>query len=106
MPETFELSELIKYVLEVVTKYQRPLVVPAELGTLVDTINDALDTLLSSGYEDADDLSKHVPKDLFKYWGKCWTTYTIAGYNDVVFSYNTIDSTVSIIYYRHCRHSS
>jgi len=68
MPETFELSELIKYVLEVVTKYQRPLVVPAELGTLVDTINDALDTLLSSGYEDADDLSKHVPKDLFKYW--------------------------------------
>jgi hypothetical protein len=68
MPEAFELSELLKYVLEVVTKYQRPLVIPAELGTMVDTINDALDELLSSGYEDADELSKDVPKELFKYW--------------------------------------
>ena len=70
MPEAFELSELLKYVLEVVTKYQRPLVIPAELGIMVDTINDALDELLSSGYEDADELSKDVPKELFKYWGK------------------------------------
>ena len=48
MPETFELSELLKYVLSVVKKYQRPLVIPAELGEMVDTVNDALDELLAS----------------------------------------------------------
>lgn len=68
MPETFELSELLKYVLSVVTKYQRPLVIPAELGKMVDTINEALDELLSSGYEDPDVLSNDVPDELFKYW--------------------------------------
>eukprot|EP00581_Thalassiosira_minuscula_P007586 CAMPEP_0183703066 /NCGR_PEP_ID=MMETSP0737-20130205/952_1 /TAXON_ID=385413 /ORGANISM="Thalassiosira miniscula, Strain CCMP1093" /LENGTH=1253 /DNA_ID=CAMNT_0025929769 /DNA_START=223 /DNA_END=3984 /DNA_ORIENTATION=- len=68
MPETFELSELLKYVLSVVTKFQRPLVIPAELGEMVDTINEALDELLSSGYEDAEELSSDVPDELFKYW--------------------------------------
>ena len=68
MPETFELSELLKYVLEVVTKYQRPLVIPSELGEMVDKINDALDEFLSSRYEDADVLPEDVPKELFKYW--------------------------------------
>lgn len=68
MPETFELSELLKYVLSVVEKYQRPLVVPTELGNFVDSINDALDELLSSGYKDSHTLSNDVPKELFKYW--------------------------------------
>jgi hypothetical protein len=68
MPETFELSELLKYVLDVVTKYQRPIVVPSELGNMVDTINDALEELEASGYEDSYELSSEVPDDLFKYW--------------------------------------
>lgn len=68
MPETFELSELIKYVLDVVTRYQRPLVVPVELATCVKTVNEALDTLLASGYTDADDLTMDVPVELFNYW--------------------------------------
>ena len=70
MPETFELSELIKYVLSVVTKYQRPLVIPSELGDMVDSINDALDELLASGHKDPKELPMDVPKALFKYWGK------------------------------------
>ena len=68
MPETFELSELLKYVLEVVTKFERPLVIPAELGTMVDAINDALAELEESGYEDSEELPEDVPEELFKYW--------------------------------------
>ncbi|KAK1737494.1 hypothetical protein QTG54_011780 [Skeletonema marinoi] len=68
MPETFELSELLKYVLSVVKKFQRPLVVPSELADMVDTVNDALDELLASGYEDSEELTSDVPKELFKYW--------------------------------------
>ena len=68
MPETFELSETLKYVLSVVKKYQRALIIPSELGEMVDKINDALDELLESGYEDPDVLPKHVPEELFKYW--------------------------------------
>ena len=70
MPETFELSELLKYVLSVVTRFQRPIVVPSELGEMVDTINDALEELMASGYEDPEELPSDVPDDLFKYWGK------------------------------------
>lgn len=68
MPETFELSELLKYVKSVVERFQRPLVIPAELGEMVDSINDALDELMASGYEDAEELSEDVPEPLFKYW--------------------------------------
>jgi hypothetical protein len=68
MPETFEVSELLKYVLDVVKKYQRPIVIPAELGVMVDAINIALDELLASGYEDPDVLPPTVPEELFKYW--------------------------------------
>jgi hypothetical protein len=68
MPETFELSELLKYVKYVIEKYQRPIVIPSELAEMVDTINDALDELASSGYVDADELSADVPEPLFKYW--------------------------------------
>mmetsp|Transcript_38017 Transcript_38017/g.81207 ORF Transcript_38017/g.81207 Transcript_38017/m.81207 type:complete len:1244 (+) Transcript_38017:325-4056(+) len=68
MPETFELSELLKYVNSVVAKYQRPIIIPAELGVMVDTINDALAELMESGYEDTEMLSEDVPEELFKYW--------------------------------------
>jgi hypothetical protein len=68
MPETFELSELLKYVIGVVEKYQRPIVIPSELSAMVDTINIALDELLASGYEDPDVLPADVPKELFEYW--------------------------------------
>ena len=68
MPETFELSELLKYVLSVVKKFQRPLVIPSELGDLVDKVNEALDKLLASGYEDAEELAHDVPGEMFTYW--------------------------------------
>lgn len=68
MPETFEVSELLKYVLGVVKKYQRPIVIPSELGVMVDSINSALDELLASGYEDPSVLPSTVPEELFKYW--------------------------------------
>jgi len=68
MPETFELSELLKYVLSVVQRFQRPLVIPSELGVMVNAVNDALAELLASGYQDADELSSDVPAELFQYW--------------------------------------
>ena len=68
MPETFELSELLKYVCSVIKKYQRPIVIPSELGEMVDSVNDALDELLESGYKDPEVLPKDVPDELFKYW--------------------------------------
>mmetsp|Transcript_14919 Transcript_14919/g.27164 ORF Transcript_14919/g.27164 Transcript_14919/m.27164 type:complete len:1254 (-) Transcript_14919:191-3952(-) len=68
MPETFELSELLKYVLGVVTKFQRPLIIPVELGEMVAKINNALDELTASGYEDPEVLPNDVPDELFKYW--------------------------------------
>jgi hypothetical protein len=35
---------------------------------MVETINDALDELMASGYEDEEELSEDVPEELFKYW--------------------------------------
>lgn len=66
MPETFELEMLIRYVLKVVSKYNRPVVIPEELGTLLDAINSAMKEL--DGYVDAEDLNKTVPAPLFDYW--------------------------------------
>ena len=68
MPETYELIMLLKYVKSVMDKYGKSIVIPAELGIMVDTVNGALDQLESSGYADADDLSRDVPSDLFDYW--------------------------------------
>ena len=68
MPETFELSELLKYVKDIVEKYQRPIIVPSELAKMVETVNNALDELVGSGYVDEDELSADVPEPLFKYW--------------------------------------
>ncbi|KAL7537680.1 hypothetical protein ACHAWF_005870, partial [Thalassiosira exigua] len=94
MPETFELSEVLKYVLSVVTKYQRPLVIPVELGDMVDKINDALDELLESGYEDPEVLPKDVPEELFKYWdtvASARETYR----NDVQYYFSGNTTTIS-----------
>ena len=66
MPETFELEVLIRYVLSLVSKYKRPIVVPTELGVLLDCIMSSLDKL--HGYVDAEKLSRTVPIPLFEYW--------------------------------------
>lgn len=66
MPETFELEMLIRYILSVVSKYERPIIIPAELGTLLESINSAMDEL--HGYVDAEKLPKTVPAPLFDYW--------------------------------------
>lgn len=68
MPETYELYLLLKYVKKVVDKYDREVVVPAELGVMLHTIEDALDELEEAGYEDPEDLPFDVPEPLFKYW--------------------------------------
>lgn len=68
MPETYELYLLLKYVKSVVDKYDRDIVVPAELGEMLDTVEDALDTLESAGYKDPEELPHDVPKALFEYW--------------------------------------
>merc|ERR1712060_139503 len=92
MPETFELSELLKYITETITKYQRPIVIPAELGKMIGAVNDALDELESSGYADPEEMPLDVPKELFKYWDTVATareTYR----NEVAyyFSGNTVE---------------
>jgi len=68
MPETYELQQLLTYINEVVGKYNRPIVVPEELGELIDVMTSELDILLQSGYSDSEVLPKDVPEDLFNYW--------------------------------------
>lgn len=68
MPETYELILLLEYVKKVVDKYNRPIVVPAELGKMVRTVNTALDTLEASGYTDESEMPAAVPQPLFEYW--------------------------------------
>jgi hypothetical protein len=67
MPETYELEVLIRYVLSVVSKFNRPIVVPAELGALIDSISSAM-TLLGGYVDHPEKLSKTVPQPLFDYW--------------------------------------
>ena len=55
-------------IISVITKFQRPHVVPIELGDFVDTINDALEEFLSSGHDDPDVFPNDVPDELQKYW--------------------------------------
>jgi len=68
MPETYEMYLLLKYVKSVVDKYNRPVVIPAELNKMVVSINKALDKLEKSGYKDPEDLPFDVPVPLFEYW--------------------------------------
>ena len=68
MPETYELYLLMKYVKSVLDKYDRDIVVPAELAKMLDTVEDALDTLVEFGWEDPEEMPWDVPKQLFEYW--------------------------------------
>jgi hypothetical protein len=68
MPETYELYLLMKYVKKVVDKYDRDVVVPAELAVMLTTVEDALDELENAGYEDPEELPHDVPESLFEYW--------------------------------------
>jgi hypothetical protein len=67
MPEAFELEVLIRYILSVVSKYERPVIIPVELAGLVDAVSAAMDKL--EGFLDTLSPSKpDVPFQLFKYW--------------------------------------
>lgn len=68
MPETYELFLLLQYVKKVVDKYDRPVVVPAELAKMITTVEAALDKLEEAGYEDPEELPLEVPEPLFLYW--------------------------------------
>ncbi|KAG7360009.1 4-alpha-glucanotransferase [Nitzschia inconspicua] len=68
MPETYELLLLMKYVKKVVDSYDRDIVVPAELGDMIDTVEAALDDLVAASYKDEFPLPRDVPDTLFKYW--------------------------------------
>ena len=73
MPETYELLLLLKYVKKVVDKHDRDVVVPAELGTMITTVESALDELESASYKDPFPLPHDVPEPLFDYWDKVAT---------------------------------
>lgn len=73
MPETFELLLLMKYVKKVVDKYDRDVVVPTELGTMIKTIEKSLDKLEAASYKDTFPLEHDVPKPLFTYWDEVAT---------------------------------
>jgi len=68
MPETYELYLLVQYVKKVVDKFDRAVVIPVELAKMVDTIEEALDTLEKAGYEEEEDIPADVPESLFQYW--------------------------------------
>ena len=65
---TYELLLLLKYVKKVVDTYNRPVEIPTELHTMVVTVNEALEDLMSSGFEEPEELPHAVPDELFKYW--------------------------------------
>jgi hypothetical protein len=69
MPETYELKLLLQYVKSVVDKYQKDVIIPTELYTMVKTINKALRYLVEkSGFQEPEDPSVDVPVPLFEYW--------------------------------------
>lgn len=68
MPETYELKLLLQYVKKVVDTYDRDVVIPVELDTMIQTVMNALHTLKSSDYRDSKHLSLDVPDELFGYW--------------------------------------
>jgi hypothetical protein len=67
MPETYELAVLLRYILSVVTKYERDIIVPTELGDLVDNVNGALITLSVQPFNSSS-VKDTVPTALFDYW--------------------------------------
>jgi len=68
MPETYELLILLKYIKKVVSSYDRPVVIPSELDKMITSVNEALDDLDATGYQDPEDLPFDVPPELFNYW--------------------------------------
>jgi len=64
---------LLKYITKVVEKYDRDVVVPAELGIMIATVEEALDELQSTSYKDSFPLPEDVPESLFQYWDKVAT---------------------------------
>lgn len=69
MPETFELKLLLQYVKSVVDKYDRDVVIPSELYTMIATVNKALRHLVEkTGFKEPSDPSLDVPEPLFEYW--------------------------------------
>jgi hypothetical protein len=68
MPETYELLLLLKYVKKVVDAYDRKVVVPAELGKMITTVEASLDNLQVYSYVDKFPLPHEVPAPLFEYW--------------------------------------
>jgi len=71
MPETYETHQLLSYVKSVVDKFGRSVVIPSELEEMLLSVNEALDTLHSSGYQDpaeGESVPFDVPAVLFKYW--------------------------------------
>jgi len=73
MPETYELLLLLKYVKKVVDKYDREVVVPSELGTMITAVEASLDKLQSANYKDTFPLPHDVPEPLFEYWDEVAT---------------------------------
>lgn len=67
MPETYELSVLIEYLLKTIRKYGRPIEVPAELMNLINVIEDELDHLTEQPLLYGE-LPVQVPDALFQYW--------------------------------------
>lgn len=71
MPETYELKLLLKYIRQSVSKYNRPIEVPAEVATLIRTIEMALDELGDDAFmpnDEQEQSNKTVPAQLFHYW--------------------------------------
>ena len=57
---------MVHYILSVVSKYERPIIIPIELAGLVDSISVAMAKL--DGYVDAEPLHFTVPAERFNYW--------------------------------------
>jgi len=92
MPETYELSLLLKYVKKVVDTYGRPVAIPEEIGVMITTVNEALDELLATGFTDSEELPEDVPAELFTYWDKVATAReTYRNKVEYYFSGNTVE---------------
>lgn len=68
MPETYEMHQLLSYVKKVVDKYDRPVVVPAELAEMISAVTVALDNLDASAFGEPESVEFQVPTELFTYW--------------------------------------
>jgi hypothetical protein len=73
MPESYELLLLLKYVKKVVDSFDRDVTVPAELGTMISTVEASLDKLQAAKYKDRFPLPHDVPEPLFDYWDEVAT---------------------------------